>query len=145
MYEGSGTCARCRVVSLARGGTAGGTRWLSRSGGCTVSRVSRVSRGQDQELVYNQGSKHCAGVGPTCCCGWLPLTLCGRTGESVASIDAVTDLVFRVPVLLLGPPPGCRGEVRETLFCQPLSTPWFLYLRKDFSVEDHISSHWSGW
>ena len=28
-------------------------------------------------------------------------------GESVASIDAVTDLVFKVPVLLAGAPPGC--------------------------------------
>ena len=36
------------------------------------------------------------------------MTLCGKIGESVASIEAVTDLVFRVPVLLPGvPPPGC--------------------------------------
>ena len=42
------------------------------------------------------------------------MILCGKIGESVASIDAVTDLVFRVPVLLLGLPPGCDNLVNGT-------------------------------
>ena len=42
-------------------------------------------------------------------------------GESVASIDAVTDLVFKVPVLLAGAPPGCvnifyRNEQNRNCF-----------------------------
>ena len=39
------------------------------------------------------------------------MTLCGRMGESVANIDAVTDFVFNVPVLFTGAPPGCEEEV----------------------------------
>ena len=37
------------------------------------------------------------------------MTLWGKIGESVASIEAVTDFVFRVPVLLPGVPPGCSN------------------------------------
>ena len=33
--------------------------------------------------------------------GPLPFSLCGKTGEFVANCEAVTALVFRVPVLLL--------------------------------------------
>ena len=49
-------------------------------------------------------------------------------GEAVASIDAVTDLVFKVPVLLAGAPPGCVnifiGMSRiEIVLSQRLFTP----------------------
>jgi hypothetical protein len=88
--------AKSLLVRLVRlGGTAGG-------GGFLVRLASRDIEPRETPLGGRAGGSPLgpipfpSGGTPHC-----PFILCGRIGEFVASCDAVTDFVFKVPVLLL--------------------------------------------
>jgi len=83
--------ARSLRVRLVRfGGTAGG-------GGLRVRLASRDIEPRETPRGGRAGGSPRFPIPfPSC-----PFILCGRMGELVASWDAVTDFVLRVPVLLL--------------------------------------------
>ena len=75
------------VKLLLLGGTAGGGGLLEAD--LTDTPLGGRAGGSPRPFSLE------GGAGP------FPLSLCGNTGEFVANCDAVTDFVFKVPVLLL--------------------------------------------
>ena len=94
--ESAENSARSLLVRLVRlGGTAGGGGFLFRLASLDIEPRDTPLGGSaggsplGPTPLTSGGTPHC------------PFILCGRIGEFVASCDAVTDFVFRVPVLLL--------------------------------------------